>query len=381
VRLADFILREMEPILAECDAFAASHAPTAGQLDAFALHHHASEILRAIALHLNADGKPMQPGQNAEGRGTAPRDALSTAAHMHALRRAQGGFSAAQLAGDYCAMRSCVLRLWALAPRREPTDPTSAMQDALHFSEAMDHALIGSVATFSQEIERARNLFLAVIGHDLRNPLETIQTTATYLSRVGGQGVTADAAGRIIRSSVRIRSLLDDLLAYSRGALGEPISVAIAHVDLAQVCAAELEALRSAHRDRLIRYQASGDLRGEWDAARIQQALSNLVQNALDYGARDGPVDIRATGHHSDVELSVHNRGAAIPQEAMARIFEPLARGDFDHQLTRNDAHLGLGLFIAREIARAHGGDIHVSSDERETAFFVRLPRAKPRHD
>jgi len=379
VRLADFILREMEPILTACDAFVAGHAPTAGQLSAFALRSHASEILRAIALDLNAGGEPIQPGQNAAGSATALSDALSTAAQLHALRRAQGGFSDAEMAADYCAMRSCVLRLWAVAPRREPTDLTSAMQDALHFSAAIDHALIGSVATFSQEVERARNLFLAVIGHDLRNPLETIQMTATYLSRVGGPGVPAEAVGRIMRSSVRIRSLLDDLLDYSRVALGKRIGVAVAEVDLAQVCAMELEALRSAHRDKLISYHASGDLRGNWDADRIQQVLSNLVQNALDYGARDEPVEIRATGHPNEVELSVHNRGTAIPQEAMARIFEPLARGDFDHELTRNDKHLGLGLFIAREIARAHGGDIHVSSDERETAFFVRLPRSKTR--
>src|ERR1700736_5234594 len=203
VRLADFILREMEPILAECDTFAASQAPADGEPGVFPLRQHASEILRAVALYLNA-GQPRPSVRNADrGDAQALCDDLGAAAHLHALRRAQGGFSAVRMAADYHAMRSCVLRVWAVAPGREPTEQASAMQDAVRFSEAMDQALVGAVATFSREIERARNLFLAVVGHDLRNPLETIQITATYLSRVAGQGVTAEAAGRILRSSVR----------------------------------------------------------------------------------------------------------------------------------------------------------------------------------
>jgi signal transduction histidine kinase len=376
VRLADFILGNIEPILTEWEAFAATHLPAAATMDTAALRDHAPEILQAIVLDLRTPQSLFRQDQKAKGNAPVLRDA-SKAAQMHALLRAQGGFSVVQMAAEYRALRASVLRLWTDASHRAPTDLLLAMEDVQRFNEAIDQALMESVAFFSQEVERARNLFLAIVGHDLRNPLDTIQITANYLSKVRVEGATAEAVGRILRSSARIRTLLDDLLDYNRAALGKSISVSIAEVDLAEMCATEVDALRSAHDARLIRFHASGDLRGTWDAARIQQLLSNLVQNALDYGAPSEAVEVRATGKEHEVMLSVHNRGPAIPPETMARIFEPLTRGDLDHERTNSNRHLGLGLFISRQIARAHGGDIQVRSDEYETVFSVRLPRRK----
>jgi signal transduction histidine kinase len=182
--------------------------------------------------------------------------------------------------------------------------------------------------------------------------------------------------GRLTRSGVRIKHLLDDLLDFNRAALGKGVSINVADVELAQVCALEIEDLQSAHRDRMIRFSATGNLRGVWDAARIQQLLSNLLKNAIDHGAPDEAIEVRATGTEREVALSVHNRGAAIPQATLTQLFEPLKRGDSGGDRRRSNAHLGLGLFIAREIARAHGGSIHASSDDRETIFTLHLPRS-----
>jgi len=164
-------------------------------------------------------------------------------------------------------------------------------------------------------------------------------------------------------------------LDYNRATLGQGIPVAVADIDLAEVCATEIDGLQTAHPDRVIRFIPDGNLRGLWDAARIQQVLSNLLKNALDYGARDSAIDVRATGLDREVLLSVRNQGSPIPPATLINIFEPLRRGNSGHDRPESDTNLGLGLFIAQQIARAHGGTVDVSSDARETVFSVHLPR------
>jgi signal transduction histidine kinase len=373
MRLADFILRDMEPILAEWETFAASHLPAAATMDSLALRDHAPEILRAIVLDLNSSQSLYEQDQKAKGRATVIRDSFHTAAQTHALLRAQGGFSVVQLASEYRALRASVLRLWTAASRGSDADFVA--QDTRRFNEAIDEALMESVAFFTQEVERTRNLLLAIVGHDLRNPLDTILMTAHYLSKLRIEGVGPEVISRLSRSGARIKHLLDDLLDYNRATLGKGIPIVIADIDLAEVCAVEIDGLQTAHPDRVISFNGNGNLRGLWDGARIQQVLSNLLKNALDYGARDSAIEVRATGLEQQVLLTVSNQGSPIPPATLTNIFEPLRRGSSGHDRPETDTNLGLGLFIAQQIARSHGGTIDVTSDERETAFTVHLPR------
>jgi signal transduction histidine kinase len=373
MRLADFILRDMEPILAEWETFAASHLPAAATMDSLALRDHAPEILRAIVLDLNSSQSLYEQDQKAKGRATVIRDSFHTAAQTHALLRAQGGFSVVQLASEYRALRASVLRLWTAASRGSDADFVA--QDTRRFNEAIDQALMESVAFFTQEVERTRNLLLAIVGHDLRNPLDTILMTAHYLSKLRIEGVGPEVISRLSRSGARIKHLLDDLLDYNRATLGKGIPIVIADIDLAEVCAVEIDGLQTAHPDRVISFNGNGNLRGLWDGARIQQVLSNLLKNALDYGARDSAIEVRATGLEQQVLLTVSNQGSPIPPATLTNIFEPLRRGSSGHDRPETDTNLGLGLFIAQQIARSHGGTIDVTSDERETAFTVHLPR------
>jgi hypothetical protein len=373
MRLADFILRDMEPILAEWETFAASHLPAAATMDSLALRDHAPEILRAIVLDLNSSQSLYEQDQKAKGRATVIRDSFHTAAQTHALLRAQGGFSVVQLASEYRALRASVLRLWTAASRGSDADFVA--QDTRRFNEAIDEALMESVAFFTQEVERTRNLLLAIVGHDLRNPLDTILMTAHYLSKLRIEGVGPEVISRLSRSGARIKHLLDDLLDYNRATLGKGIPIVIADIDLAEVCAVEIDGLQTAHPDRVISFNGNGNLRGLWDGARIQQVLSNLLKNALDYGAHDSAIEVRATGLEQQVLLTVSNQGSPIPPATLTNIFEPLRRGSSGHDRPETDTNLGLGLFIAQQIARSHGGTIDVTSDERETAFTVHLPR------
>ncbi|OUL70067.1 hypothetical protein SAMN05192544_106727 [Paraburkholderia hospita] len=137
---------------------------------------------------------------------------------------------------------------------------------------------------------------------------------------------------------------------------------------------ARVDQLRAAHSDRRIDLELKGNVKGVWDGLRLQQLLSNLVLNAIRYGAPDEPVRVGVTGHDADVCFEVRNSGPAIDRLTLERIFDPLSRGP--HQESKNAGGLGLGLYIASEIVKAHHGAIEGRSGHTQTAFAVRLPRS-----
>jgi signal transduction histidine kinase len=375
MRLAEFITRNTASILAAWEDFAARCLPAALSMNSPELYRDAVDVLSALMLAIAPSPGAGNESQHGEADALSPEGRLTAAAKTHTRLRMDAGFALVQLVGEYHTLRDSVLRLWTEASQQSASGFVQMLEDSRLFNEAIDHAVIESVALFTQEIERTRNLLLAVVGHDLRNPLDTILMISHYLAQLQVEGIAPEVIARLVRSGSRMKHLLDDLSDYNRSALSGRIPVVVADMNLAEVCALEVDAFQTAHKDREVRFVASGELRGMWDAARIQQVLSNLLRNALDYGARDAPIEVRATGLEEEVRLAVHNRGSAIPESTLRHIFEPLKRGDANGDPTHGSANLGLGLYISREIARAHGGTIRASSDEHETVFIVQLPR------
>ena len=369
MRLADFILRDMEPILAQWEAFAATLLPAAANMESLALRDHAQQILHAVAEDLRTS--QTREAQREKSMGRAPQliDARETAAQTHALLRARAGFSINQLAAEYRALRASVLRLWM--DDCEPHAPE--LEDVIRFNEAIDQALAESVAFFSRQVDESRNLLLGMLGHDMRCPLQAIQMTASYLEALNAGDRVSEAAARLIRSGARMQGLLDDLTDFNRTKLGLGINVAPTRVNLADVLADELDELRAAHPARQIELEVSGNLQGRWDARRLQQLLGNLVVNAVKYGSQDTPVRVVVTGDVTHGRIEVKNSGTAIEHATLARIFDPLTRGPEND--SSPEGSLGLGLYIANEIAKAHHGVIEARSDETETSFSVSLPR------
>jgi signal transduction histidine kinase len=121
--------------------------------------------------------------------------------------------------------------------------------------------------------------------------------------------------------------------------------------------------------------EVKGEVSGVWDINRLNQLLGNLVVNAIKYGSYSSPVSVVLEGLPGEVRFAVHNHGSTIEQSMLAQIFQPLKRGSDNQFVSGSDGSFGLGLFIAREIATAHHGDISAKSDESETVFTVRLPR------
>ena len=217
------------------------------------------------------------------------------------------------------------------------------------------------------------------MGHDMRNPLHVIQMSATALVQLDAGDRVATTAARIVRSASQMKALLDDLIDFNRTNLGLGIHIAPTDANLANLFAEALEQLRVSHPGRQIELQATGNVSGTWDPQRLHQVLNNLVLNALKYGARDTTVKVVLVGTPGEVEFSVHNLGQMIERSTLDHIFDPLVRGGEAAGQSESDGSLGLGLYIALQIATAHGGDIVVRSDENETVFTVRLPRLTPR--
>ena len=372
MRLAPFITGHMATILAEWDAFARTLLPTTRDMPSSVLRDHAQEILEAVATDLSTAHTADDQQRKSWGRGPQPQS--ETAAQTHAILRARSGFDINQLAAEYRALRASVLRLWGEQCGRTPLH----QDDIIRFNEAIDQALAESMMLFSAQVDQSRNLLLGMLGHDMRSPLQTIQMTATYLAALKAGEAVSDAASRLIRSGARMQALLDDMLDFNRTRLGLGINVVPEDVDMRDVIADELDQLRAAHPGREILLEATGDARGTWDGQRIQQLLGNLVVNALKYGSQDAQVRVRLTGDGATVLLEVGNRGAPIEPAMLDRIFDPLRRGADAQDAARSAGSLGLGLYIAREIAKAHGGEIEARSDENETVFSVRLPRRPP---
>ena len=366
MRLADFIRRDMEPILMDWEAFATTCLPASRRMGPLELRDHARQILEAIATDL---GTPQtREEQRAKSRGLAPEPTppCETAARIHAILRSRSGFDIRQLASEYRALRGSVLRLWMDACSPEPP----LLEDVIRFNEAIDQALAESIAFFSAHVERARNLLLGTLGHDMRTPLQAIQMTAMALAKLDAGQKVSKSAARLISSGAQLQSLLDDLLDFSRTQLGLGIRVTPKPGDLARLCGEELDLIRAAHPDHPIEVTVSGDCQGAWDGQRLRQMLSNLVVNAIKYGAPDEPIHVSVTGGAREVR----NAGRGLDEGKLDDLLMPLTRATSD-QPGDGDTSLGLGLFIVSEIAKAHGGGGEARSNDAETVFAVSLPR------
>ena len=228
----------------------------------------------------------------------------------------------------------------------------------------------------AEELRLAREFekrILAIVSHDIRNPLTVIQLAAQHLEMIAGDSdeVKHDTE-RMLRSAIRIQDIVADLLDLSREREGHGITIAPAETDLASLCRVVIDELEATAKDRELRFECSADSSGHWDESRVVQAISNLASNAVQHGTPGTPVTIRVRGDAERVEVAVHNDGV-IADRFLPSIFEPFRSGT---KHGRRGDGLGLGLFIARAIARAHQGTIEVDSTaERGTTFRLMLPR------
>ncbi|KGQ20578.1 Histidine kinase [Lysobacter dokdonensis DS-58] len=367
--LADFIEANSEAIIDAAMVFAKT-VEIGKPLDDEALRDHLPDIVEAVVKDLRTPQSREEQLAKSEGRARAAEGAPRTAAGTHALFRAHSGFSISQLVSEYRALRASVLRLWADSPGAANASP----EEVTRFNEAIDEAIAESVGHFADEVERWRNIFLGVLGHDLRSPLNAIVMTSELLGKMAVDAPIATAAQRLIRSGQRMGELLDKLLVFNRAQIGIGFEIERKDVDLAQSCREEIEMLEATLPGARIDFESDGEVRGNFDEARVREALTNLVVNASKYGTRGAQIHVALRDSGEGVELSVRNAGAPVSRESFDLMFEPLRRaGIADGEAER--VSLGLGLFIVSQIAEAHGGQIRGESSDGVTTFRMHLPR------
>ncbi len=370
-RLVDFIQENAEGIVGEWEAFARTLLPASVDMSPLALRDHIYPILKFVVSDIISPQTKQEQIEKSHGKKAKSHN--SVAAEAHAALRLAGGFDIDQMVSEYRALRASVIKLWGAVN----TDMCEEdILDLTRFNEAIDQVLAESVGHYTREVDAAKHLFLGILGHDLRTPLGVITMSADLLFGVGPLNERQEMlASQIRESASRSRQIVSDLLDVTRARFGAGLPVNRASMDMGFVSQQLVEEMRTAYPGRTITLTIAGDTKGEWDKARIGQVFTNLIGNAIQYSFAGTSVDVSVQGMDDEIVLSVHNEGKPIPAEKIRMIFDPLSRavtgiGSPEAQ------NLGLGLYIAKDIAVSHGGSISViSTQEAGTTFTIKLPR------
>jgi two-component system sensor histidine kinase/response regulator len=223
------------------------------------------------------------------------------------------------------------------------------------------------------EALRFNEMFAAVLGHDLRNPLSAILTAAQLLEFRSTDEAVKRTAGRMLSSGRRMSRLIEDMLDLARVRLAGGLSIKREQADLGAVVQRVVQEQQTAFPERSIELRLCGDASGEWDTDRFAQVASNLIGNALQHGQRDGEVQVSLDGTAGDVVVFAVGNPGTIPPDLLPHVFDPFRRG---RRESGGSDGLGLGLYIAQQIVQAHQGRVEVQTGEpAQTVFQVTVPR------
>ena len=371
MRLSSFLITNIEPILQEWENFARTILTDCKPLDSEGLRDHAELMLRAIADDLRTHQTRQEQVEKSKGLAATEDD---SAAKIHAITRLMAGFTIEQVTSEFRALRTSVISHWM---RHVKAGEEFEVEDMIRFNEAIDQALAESISSYAAAVQASRDVFLGVLGHDLRTPLSAILLGADVLLRTDDLGTRATKiASRIYASVKRASHIVGDLLDFTRSQIGGGIPINRVLMDLAPACERIIDESRAVHPEAHIVVTIVESVAGEFDGARLEQVFSNLIGNAVQHGADQSPVTVTLDKTDDTVQFTVHNMGKPIHKEVLPFIFNPMGRYSPEASMENGPyASLGLGLFIVDQIVSAHNGSIEVSSDpEMGTKFVVEIP-------
>ena len=373
MRLSEFIRHNRTSIISEWQDFAHTLGP-AKHLSELELTDHINDILTFIASDIETAQTLAERFEKSHGNQPPRTDGVETAAQTHAALRHKDGFDIVEMISEYRALRASIFKLWR---RANPTFTAADVDDVERFNEAIDQAVAESVLRFTQSVEKARDLLLGVLGHDIRSPVGAIHMAADLMPRLGTISEKQQGLVEQIKlSAVRVQHIVADLLDLAKSTAGQSIALKHSPCSISDICTRIVAETRIQHPARAFIIDVPGGLDGYWDEVRLGQAVANLVNNAVQYGDKHQPISLHLKEDGDDVVLKVHNFGAAIPKTHLGTIFQSFARLGNDAAVGNRPTNIGLGLFISKEIALAHGGSIGVTSSEADgTEFSIRLPR------
>lgn len=379
MRLADFIISEIEPILQEWVNFARTLKPAALAMDDIDLRDHAALMLKFIAKDLRSQLSPEQ--QTEKSHGLATRNGQDSA-DEHGVGRSESKFTMVQLFSEYRALRASVLRLWKNANSSPgPTD----IDDVIRFNEAIDQLIAGSVFSFAAAKEKAeeaererRNQFLAMLAHELRNPLSPISMASTLLTKANGnEAVIKNASSVIARQVGHMAGLVDDLLDVSRVTRGL-IAVKLEAADVRKIIDDAVEQVTPQIQARHHQLEVTGPPQLTYvqaDKKRLVQVVTNLLTNAAKYTPDGGHIRLEISLLDDQVVITVEDNGLGMTPEFIPHSFELFAQ--VEQTSDRSTGGLGLGLALVKNLVELHGGKVACSSEGlgKGSMFMVWLPR------
>lgn len=377
MRLADFIEQNTESILKEWVQFAEKSCAAGAKMDIAALRDHAAEMLKEIIKDLRTPQTDAEQEAKSKGEAEVEDGAADTAAEVHGAGRAQSGFTVGEMVSEYRALRASVIRLWTQDSGSLTGDD---LEDLMRFNETIDQALAESTERFAEDIDRSRDIFVGILGHDLRTPINAVITASQFILDTPDERAQHRALTETtLRSAKRMHGMVAALLDFTVGRLGPGLSISPVMTDLKIAIEEVVNEVSTAHPESQIQFSHSGDLNAIVDMDRICQVLTNLIANAIRYGTQRDVIGVSALGEDESVVIRVHNTGTPIPASEVEGIFGPFKRLASPEPEEGESNNLGLGLYIVERIVTAHGGSIDVrSSDAAGTLFSVRLPRRVP---
>ena len=401
MRLADFILANVEPILAEWEAFARSIWPNGATAEPAELRDDAEDILRATVVGHAVRIKPAQSRPRSRkaraDRGTRAAG-LARASSSHGTGRVASGFDLWAVIAEYRALRASVLRLWR---ESDPAPDLRDVDDLTRFNESIDQSLTHAVRSYAEQVERdreallaneqasrreaeaanrAKDVFLATLSHEMRTPLNAIVGWLSILRHEDAETRHFQEGLKVIERNTKAQvQLIDDVLDVSRIVSGK-LRVDIHPCELTDVINAGVDAVRPAAEARGITLNVQLDpsaSAASCDAGRIQQVVWNLVSNAVKFTPKGGRVDVTLSREQSSLQIQVSDTGQGISAELLPRIFDRFRQADSSTR--RRFAGLGLGLSIVKYIVEAHGGTVEATSPGEGQGFDVYRSPSHPR--
>jgi signal transduction histidine kinase len=363
MRLSQFIRQNHAQIGSAWDEFAQELTDFAKGMNLPSLRDHLDAILEAITDDMEAPESPEQSLVRSTGK--RPPGALDRIAAMHVRTRLSVGFNLRHVLAEYRALRASILRLWEQGRGQKP------IGEVIRFNETIDQAIAEVLRHHEHSVTQYNARFLAILAHDIRNPLHTIGLAAQALEQ---KSLEARTVARIRRSVQYADRLVDDLAIFVRSRLASALLLTKGATDLRLLCEQVLEDARAVHPGKSFNLTAQGKLTGIWDSRRLLQVISNLVANAAVHG-KHPEIKLEARDEGPSVIVQVTSYGNPIAADQMESIFDPLVRTGGAASASSLSSGLGLGLFIVREIVTAHGGTVEVASAPDDgTMFIVRLP-------
>ena len=370
-RLAEFIRGNPQQIITEWVAFARTITPASNGMTRLQLEDHIKELLNFMADDLESAQSDREQFAKSKGDGPENHSLCESAAELHAALRLMDGFDLDQMVSEYRALRASVIKLWTAS---KDILNHSDVEELTRFNEAVDQAMAESVCYYTAAINESRNMFLGILGHDLRTPLGAALMSAKLLRKLGSLNEKQEIlATQIINCNARASQIVSDLLELTREGFGAELPLKKTEFDLG-VLGKELVEELQVYSSRNITLELSGELKGVWDASKMGQVFSNLIGNAVQYSLPESTISVSLKGTTETAILEVHNMGSPISANKIPRIFDPLNRGSSKEHQDYQES-LGLGLYITKRIVDGHNGTIDVVSNETHgTSFIVTLP-------